>query len=424
MSTAGSRSSVPHPGLGFVGFVLTIAALQAMAALGVDSMLPNLPAISDSFHLTADNERQLVITAYLIGFGLPQIVYGPLADRFGRKPVLLFGCVIYVAFSALAAFAPSFELLILARALQGIGAAATRALPNSIIRDCYAGRQMAKVMSLSFMIFMAVPMLAPSLGAGIALVASWRWVFGVLTLFGAAVAVWVALKLPETLHEEDRTPIKPSRMAHSFAVALRSRQGMGYAGAMTFLIGALFGFVNCVQQVFQEVFGAPAVFPIAFALMAGCMSLSSLTNAWLVERIGMRPLSHRALLGFIGISVLHAGIAISGHETIVTFSVLQAAAMFSFGLMSGNFNAMAMEPLGHVAGSAASLQGMISAFGGSLIGFFIGQQFNKTTVPITVGYALCGCLTLLCVLYAENGKLFRTHHGPHPAAEPAPAEAH
>jgi DHA1 family bicyclomycin/chloramphenicol resistance-like MFS transporter len=410
--------------LGFVGFVLMIASLQAMAALGVDAMLPNLPAISDTFHLTADNERQLVITAYLIGFGLPQIVYGPLADRFGRKPVLLFGCVIYVAFSALAAFAPTFPLLIAARSLQGMGAAATRALPASIIRDCYVGRRMAKVMSLSFMIFMAVPMLAPSLGAAIALFASWRWVFGVLTVFGAVVGTWVAFRLPETLHEEDRTPIAPSRIARSFGVALKSRQGMGYAGGMTFLIGALFGFVNCVQQVFQEVFGAPKLFPLAFALMAGCMSLSSLTNAWLVERIGMRPLSHRALLAFIGISALHAAIAITGHETIVTFTLLQAAAMFSFGLMSGNFNAMAMEPLGHVAGSAASLQGMISALGGSLVGFYIGQQFNKTTVPITVGYALCGCLTLACVLYAEKGKLFRTHHGPHPTAKPAPAEAH
>ncbi len=246
--------------------------------------------------------------------------------------------------------------------------------------------------------------------------------FGVLTVFGAVVAVWVAFRLPETLHEEDRTPIVPSRIARNFGVALRSRDGMGYACAMTFLIGALFGFVNCVQQVFQEVFNAPAVFPIAFALMAGCMSLSSLTNAWLVGRMGMRPLSHRALLAFIGISILHAGIAISGHETIVTFSLLQAAAMFAFGLMSGNFGAMAMEPLGHVAGAAASLQGTVSALGGSLIGFYIGQQFNRTTVPITVGYALCGCLTLLCVLYAEKGKLFRQHHLPLP--EPAPAEAH
>ncbi len=416
-----SASAARHPGLGFVPFVLMIASLQAMAALGVDSMLPNLPAISATFALPVENQRQLVITAYLIGFGVAQIFYGSLADRFGRKPVLLSGCAVYVAFSALAAFSPSFNLLIAARVLQGVGAAATRALPNSIIRDCYAGRQMAKVMSLSLMVFMAVPMLAPSLGQAVALVASWRWVFGVLTLFGAAVATWVAFKLPETLHEGDRTPIIPSRIAHSFGVALRSRPGMGYAAALTFLMGALFGFVNSVQQVFQEVFGAVALFPAAFALIAGAMSLSSLTNAWLVGRVGMRPLSHRALIVFIVICSLHAIVALTGHETIVTFVLLQAAAMFCFGLMSGNFGAMAMEPMGHVAGAAASLQGTLSALGGSLIGYFIGQQFNGGTVPVAVGYALCGVMALACVLYAERGRLFRTHHAPHGAGDP-PAE--
>lgn len=402
-------------------FVLMIASLQAMAALGVDSMLPNLPAIGAAYGLPQENQRQLVITSYLIGLGLAQIVYGSLADRFGRKPILLFGCAVYVAFSALAAFAPNFGMLITARVLQGVGAAATRALPNSIIRDRYAGRQMAKVMSLSFMVFMAVPMLAPSLGQAVALVASWRWVFGFLTLFGAAVGVWVTFKLPETLHEEDRTPIELSRMAHSFAIALRSRPGMGYAAAMTFMMGALFGFVNCVQQIFQDVFGAAALFPAAFALMAGAMSLSSLINAWLVGRIGMRPLSHRALIAFIGLCGLHAAVALTGHETIVTFALMQAAAMFAFGLMSGNFGAMAMEPLGHVAGAAASLQGTLSMLGGSLIGFYIGQQFDRSTVPITVGYAVCGAMALLCVLYAERGKLFRSHlhtpHGPGAAAE-------
>jgi DHA1 family bicyclomycin/chloramphenicol resistance-like MFS transporter len=400
----------PHPGLGFLPFVLMMAALQAMGALGIDSMLPNLPAIGAAFGLSQENQRQLVITAYLLGFGGAQIIYGSLADRFGRKPVLLFGAGFYVAFSALAAFSPSFPLLVAARVLQGIGAAATRALPISIVRDCYSGRQMARVMSLSFMVFMAVPMAAPSLGQAIGLIASWRWVFGVLTLFGGGVFVWTALKLPETLHPEDRTPIVLSRMAHNFAVALRSRTGMGYSAAMTFVMGALFGFVNSVQQVFEDVFKAPGLFPAAFALMAGCMALASLLNARLVGRLGMRPLSHAALIGFTLISSVHAAVALSGHETLITFALLQAGAMFGFGLLSGNFGAMAMEPLGHVAGAAASLQGAISMFGGSLIGFLIGQSFNGTAAPIAVGYAACGLLALACVLFAEGGRLFRPHH--------------
>lgn len=406
-----SAPTSPHPGLGYVSFVLMIASLQAMAALGVDAMLPNLPAISDAFHLTRENQRQLVISAYLIGFGLPQIFYGPLADRFGRRRILLVGCGIYVAMSALAAFSPGFWWLIAARILQGIGAAATRALPVAIVRDCYKGRQMAKVMSLSFMIFMAVPMAAPSLGQAVALIASWRWVFGVLTLFGAGVSLWVFFKLPETLHPEDRTPIVLSSMAHSFGIALKSRPGMGYAAATTFVFGALFGFVNSVQQLFTDVFHAPAVFPIAFACMAGAMSLSSLLNAKLVGGMGMRRLSHFALMGFIVLSSLHAAWVLTGHETIWSFAILQAATMFTFGLVSGNFGAMAMEPMGHVAGAASALQGALSALGGALIGFFIGQAFNGTAAPITVGYAVCGLMALACVLYAEKGRLFHAHSG-------------
>ena len=200
---------------------------------------------------------------------------------------------------------------------------------------------------------------------------------------------------------------------------------MGYAAAMTFLMGALFGFVNCVQQIFQEVFGAAGLFPAAFALMAGATSLSALANAWLVGRVGMRPLSHRALIAFIAICVMHATVVLTGHENIVVFALLQAAAMFAFGLMSGNFGAMAMEPLGHVAGAAASLQGTLSMLGGSLIGFYIGQQFNRTAGPITVGYALCGMMALACVAYAERGKLFRAHHrAPHGAGGPAAEMPH
>jgi DHA1 family bicyclomycin/chloramphenicol resistance-like MFS transporter len=411
MADMGNETSPRHPGLGFAGFVMIIACLQAMGAMGVDSMLPNLPAISSTFGLRSENQRQLVIIVYLMGFGLPQVVYGSLADRFGRKPLLLAGIGLYVVFSAVAAFAPSFPLLIAARAIQGMGAAATRSLPAAVVRDCYGGRRMAQVMSLAFMTFMVVPMAAPSLGQAVALFASWRWVFGVLTLFGLFVFGFVLLKLPETLHPEDRTPIRLRPMLHNFAVALRSRQGMGYALATMCISGALFGFVSSVQQVFQDVFKAPALFPAAFALMAGAMAASALVNSRIVGRIGMRRLAHAGVLAFIAISSLHALVALSGHETMIAFALLQAGAMFCFGFMSGNFGAMAMEPLGHVAGAAASMQGTIAMLGGSLIGLVIGQQFNGTAAPIAIGYASCGVLALACILFAERGRLFSPHQG-------------
>jgi DHA1 family bicyclomycin/chloramphenicol resistance-like MFS transporter len=269
-------------------------------------------------------------------------------------------------------------------------------------------------MSLAFMIFLAVPVLAPTLGQLIILIAPWRWIFGVLSILAALVFVWVAVKLPETLHPEDRIPIEPSRMAAAFAQVLKNRQGMGYGVAITCVFGALFGFINSSQQIFADVFHAPGRFTLIFAIIASFIALASLLNARLVNRLGMRVISHSAVLGFVALSVIHSVVAISGHETLITFTVLQAATMFTFGLISGNFGAMAMEPLGHVAGAAASLQGTMSMVLGSLIGFFIGQHFDGTTVPMSLGYALCGLAALASVLYAERGRLFVPHNQPEP----------
>jgi DHA1 family bicyclomycin/chloramphenicol resistance-like MFS transporter len=398
--------------MGFVQFVCLIAALMALGALGIDAMLPSLPTIASSLGVTDGNRQQYVITAYLLGFGGAQIVYGALSDRFGRKPVLLGGLAFYLVFSTVAALAPSFELLLIARLFQGFGAASTRTLPVSIVRDSYSGRQMARVMSLAFMIFLAVPVLAPTLGQLIILVAPWRWIFGVLSILAAMVFAWVAVKLPETLHPEDRIPIVPSRMAAAFAQVLKNRQGMGYGVAITCVFGALFGFINSSQQIFADVFHAPGRFTLIFAIIASFIALASLLNARLVNRLGMRVISHSAVLGFVALSIIHSAVAITGHETLITFTVLQAATMFTFGLISGNFGAMAMEPLGHVAGAAASLQGTMSMVLGSLIGFFIGQHFDGTTVPMSLGYALCGLAAVASVLYAERGRLFVPHNQP------------
>jgi DHA1 family bicyclomycin/chloramphenicol resistance-like MFS transporter len=402
----------PHPGMGFRQFVAIIAAMMATNALAIDSMLPALPAIGDALGITTDNQRQWIITAYLLGFGTAQIVYGPLADRFGRKPVLLVGLAIYVLGSLLASMTGHFDTMLLARIVQGVGAASTRVLAVSIVRDCYSGRKMAQVMSLAFIVFLAVPVIAPSIGQLIVLFAPWRWIFLCLALFGIAVALWATLKLPETLHPDDRNPISPSRILQAFKFVLTNRMAVGYMLAMTMLLGGLFGFINSAQQVFVDTFQAPRLFTTIFALVAVAMAAASLLNAKLVGRFGTRRISHTMLLGYIFFAIAHAALALWGYEQLWSFALLQAAMMFCFGLTGPNFGSMAMEPLGHIAGTASSVQGFVTTVGGALTGFMIGQQFNGSTVPMNLGFAGCGILALVMVLFAENGRLFRPHNIP------------
>ncbi|WP_307367400.1 multidrug effflux MFS transporter [Brevundimonas sp. SORGH_AS_0993] len=396
--------------LGFVEFVCLIALMMALNALAIDSMLPALPHIGADLGVADANARQWVVTAYLLGFGGAQLIYGPLADRFGRKPVLLFGVGLYVVFSLLATLAPSFEFLILSRIGQGLGSACTRVLAVSIVRDRYEGRTMARVMSFSFLVFLGVPILAPSLGQLIMLVGPWRWIFAGLGLIGVCLMVWATLRLPETMKPEDRLPIQVKRLTSAYKTALTDRNAVGYTLAMTAITGALFGFINSSQQIFADVFDAEAAFPAIFALIAGGIAVASLVNARLVVKLGSRKISHTALIGFTGIAAVHAAVAVSGHETLWTFAVLQTLTMFCFGLIAGNFGAMAMETMGHIAGTAASIQGFVSTVVGSLLGFAVGQQFNGTTVPMSLGFTAFGLTALVMVLFAERGRLFRAHH--------------
>jgi DHA1 family bicyclomycin/chloramphenicol resistance-like MFS transporter len=405
------KTAVPHPGMGFREFVTIVAAMMMTNALAIDSMLPALPEIGHALEVATDNQRQWIITAYLLGFGAAQIFYGPLADRYGRKPVLLAGFGIYTLASLIAMFSGSFETMMAARVLQGIGAASTRVLAVSIVRDCYAGRKMAQVMSLAFIVFLAVPVVAPTLGQLIMLVAPWRFIFLFLAVFGGAVSLWALARLPETLHPEDRLPIAPARILAAFRFVLSNRLAVGYMLAMTLMLGGLFGFINSAQQVFADTFRAPELFTTIFAAVAVAMAVASVLNAKLVGRFGTRRISHAALLGYIAFAVAHAGVALSGHENLWSFALLQAGMMFCFGLTGPNFGSMAMEPLGHIAGTASAVQGFVTTVGGALIGFFIGQQFNGTTGPLMLGFATCGLAALAVVLFAEGGRLFRPRQG-------------
>lgn len=392
--------------IGFREFVALMAFLTALNALAIDSMLPALPQIGATLHVPTDNQRQWVITAYLLGVSSTQLLYGVLADRFGRKRVLLTGVGIYATFAVIASFSTTFTQLVIARFCMGAGTASVQVLCNTLVRDRFSGSQMARVLSLTFMVFLIIPVLAPSIGQAIMLATSWRMIFAFLALFGATLFTWASLRLPETLKPEDRLPLQFGRIGQAFRTVFASRMTVGYMFAAGCVLGGLFAFINSVQQVFTDVFHAPTIFPLIFAGIAMGMAAASLLNSRIVERHGARWVSHRALLGFLTAAVVHHVVARTGYESIATFALLQGAMMFCFGMLGGNFASIAMEPLGRVAGTGSSVYGSITMACGSMTGFLIGQQFDGTAVPLTAGYVACALAALVIVLVTERGVLF------------------
>jgi MFS transporter, DHA1 family, multidrug resistance protein len=401
-----------HRPMGFPEFVVVIASIMALNPLAMDMMLPALPNIASAFHITVANRPQMVLSTFLIGFGVGQFVIGPLSDRFGRRPVLLGGMTVYCIASVLAIAAPSFETLLLARALQGIGTSATRVIATSIVRDCYAGRRMASVMSLAMMVFIAVPVVAPSFGQAVLMLSHWRGIFIVLMVYGAVALIWSALRMPETLPESQRRSLAIGEVLNAFRQTVANRQTLGYALAAGGVLGALFAYVFTSQQVFTEVFKLGPYFPIAFAAIAIGTAIAGFLNSKFVGRLGMRVISHGALVGYVAV----AGTLLLAVKLqmlpLPLFMALSALMMFSFGLMIANFTALAMEPHGHIAGTASSLYGSITTLLGIGIGMTIGQDYDGTLLPFATSFFLCTLAALAVVLVTEKGRLFKPHNKP------------
>ncbi|WP_410712185.1 multidrug effflux MFS transporter [Bradyrhizobium sp. BEA-2-5] len=398
--------------MGFPEFVIVIASIMALNPLAMDMMLPALPNIGTAFQIPVANHLQLVLSTFLIGFGAGQFVMGPLSDRFGRRPVLLGGMAVYAVASVLAVAAPSFETLLLARALQGLGTAATRVIATSIVRDCYVGRRMASVMSLAMMVFIAVPVIAPSFGQAVLLVTAWRGIFVVLMLYGVIALAWSAMRMPETLPLELRKSLAIPEVLSAFRQTITNRQTLGYALAAGGVQGSLFAFVFSSQQIFTEIFKLGHYFPVAFAACAVGVAIAGFLNSRIVGRIGMRVISHAALTGFAVV----AGVLLLAVKTdtlsLPLFMVLSGLMMFAFGLMMANFTALAMEPQGKIAGTASSLYGTITTLLGIGVGTTIGQDYDGTLAPFATGFFLCTLAALAVVLVTEKGRMFRPHHHP------------
>ncbi|MEC9344986.1 MAG: multidrug effflux MFS transporter [Pseudomonadota bacterium] len=401
-----TEASPRHAPLGFNAFVALMAGLMALNALAIDIMIPGLPAIEAAFGLAHPNQAQTVITAYLLGFGIGQLFTGVLADRYGRRPVLLVGLVLYgiSGFACLAA--PDMGALLAARFVMGLGSAAPRVVAVAAVRDCYGGRRMARVMSLVMMVFMAMPIVAPAIGQVVLLTLSWHWVFGLLVIYSGLVFVFCLYRLPETLRPEYRRPIRVGAIREALGSILGSRQTVGYMLSTGTFFGAMFGFVNSAEQVMGEVLGLGHWFPAVFAVTAGSIAMASFINSRLVERFGMRLLSHLAATTFVLISLGLLGLGLSGLTSAWLFVPLISANMLFVGMVFSNFNALAMEPQQHVAGIASSLIGAVTVLLGACIGYLIGQAFDGTFVPMTAGFALSGTATLLIIAITERGRLF------------------
>ena len=396
-----------HSGLGRREFVAFIAAIMAVNALGVDLMLPALPAIGAELHTATANSRQWIVTAYLFGFGIGQLVYGPLADRYGRRPILIATLIGFVGASIFAASSATFTTLICARILQGLMSASTRVLAVAIVRDRFPGRQMAKTLSLAQMIFFLVPILAPSLGQVLLAFGPWRFIFYALAGFAAFVMAWAAMRLPETLASDRRVLLSLTTLRSAYRLTLTDRYSIGYATAASLTFGGIIAFVSSAQQIFVDEFGAGDRFTILFAVCAFAMGCASFANSRLVERLGTRLISQAGVFALIALSLVHIAVIASGTETLWSYIVFQALSMTCIGLCGSNFGAMAMEPVGHIAGTASSVQGFITSLGAVVVGSLIGQAYDGSTYPLAIGYLGIGLGALVLVYLIEGGFWFQ-----------------
>ena len=399
-----SHDGVKRPGTREMTVML--AGLMALNAFAIDSMIPALADIGKSLRVAHENDQQLVVIAYFLGFASTQLVWGPLADRFGRKPVLGIGVVLYGAFALLCAFAGSFPLLIAGRVAMGASAAVTRVLVVAMVRDLFEAEAMARVMSLVFMTFMLVPVLAPNIGQLILLVASWRAIFVVIAVYALIMLVWSSLRLPETLHPEFRRPLNWRGTFGAIAETMREPLSRGYTLATTISFAGLVAYISSIQQIVFDAFHAGRFIGLVFASIAAPMALASWLNSRVVGRFGLRRVGHSAALAFVAVTGIHAAVALAGLESLPLFIVFQAVTMACFAFTSSNLGTLAMEHMAPIAGTASSVQGVVGTVGAAAIGFLIGQQFDGTAMPFVVGTAVCAAGGFLLIVLTEPKRLF------------------
>lgn len=387
-------------------FIALIAMLFATIALSIDAMLPALPDIAAAMSPQAPNRAQLVVTSFVFGMGLGTLIAGPLSDAFGRKPVILISAGLYMLASLLCYVAPSLETLLIARVLQGIGAAAPRAVGTAMVRDLFKGREMARLISFVMMIFTLVPAVAPLLGQGIILIADWRAIFLAFIAFSGLTTLWIFLRQPETLPASARRPLRLRLLAEAGKELLTHRTALLSTAAQSLTQACLFATLSSMQGIFEQRFHRAESFPLWFAVIAVCAISGSLLNARLVMHKGMRSV----LVGTYAAQVVLTGsllalLATGGMPDVLAFPahILWSIGILAMmGLCLGNLNAVAMEDLGHIAGFAASVISAISTMASVLLAVPVGLAFNGTALPLMTGVVLFATLALALTLLVRR----------------------
>jgi MFS transporter, DHA1 family, multidrug resistance protein len=388
--------------------IVLMALLMSLQAFGIDAMLPALGVMGGDLGAVG-NERQFVIGAYFLGSGIGAFFPGAFADRFGRRPVLAVGLVVYVVLSIACALVQDFHTLIGLRLIQGLGCAGLSVVPAAIVRDRVGGDRMARLMSLIMMIFLAVPLVAPAIGQVLLNLVGWRMIFGSMTIMGVVVGTWIWLRLPESLAPENRQDIEIPTILANMRTALLNRAAIGYVIGSALVFGSLFGFLNSSQQLIGEHFGAGQNFAIIFGAAVLGMVAANFTNSRIVERFGARRVSHAALLVFILASV--AQYLSSGPEQeLWEFVPILAVSMATMGFIGANFSSIAMQPFAHIAGAASSAQTSLRMVSGALLGSAIGLAYDGTARPLATAMLACGLIALAMILFSERGRLFRRVH--------------
>ena len=384
-------------------FASLVALLTSLIALSIDAMLPALPQIAADLAVGNPNDTQLVIGLFLLGNAFGQLFFGPLSDTFGRKPVIVAGLSLFLVGCAVSVFAESFSMLLLGRVLQGVGASGPRTVTMSMVRDLYSGRSMAQIMSISMSIFILVPMLAPALGQAIMLLMGWRYIFGTFILFGVLGLLWLLLRQPETLADSNRRPLRPAAIANGFVIVCRSRAALGYSLAIGTMFGAFIGFLSSIQQIFHDVFGVGKWFPYLFGLLAVFLGVASFLNSRIVMRFGMQKIVRLAMACSPVVSMMYLLICLLVNDPgLIAFMIWGALCFFGVGLCVGNINALAMEPLGEIAGLGAAVVGFFISSVAVLVGIPLGRAYDGTQIPLIAGFIVLGLMGLILVHWAGH----------------------